>query len=242
MEGFGPETFGTLYADEYDAVHDPGTTEQAVALLLELAAGRRVLELAVGTGRLALPLARRGVEVHGIEASPEMVAKLREKPGGDGMPVTLGDMTVARAEGQFGLVFLAFNTLFNLTSQSAQVQCFANAASHLDPGGHFLVETYVPDPSTFDGGSVRARRLQLGALELEAASHDPVSQTVDYQRVRITDSGIELKPLPTRYAYPPEIDLMARLAGLELESRWGSWERAPFSQVSDMHVSLYRKL
>ncbi|MEX1152655.1 class I SAM-dependent methyltransferase [Parvibaculum sp.] len=242
MKDYGPGTFGELNADDYDALHDPGTTEAAVALLAELAGGGRVLELAIGTGRVALPLAERGLAIEGVEASPEMVAKLRAKPGGESIPVVIGDMADVPVEGSFDFVFLTFNTLFNLTSQDAQLRCFANVAKHLKPGGAFLVEAFVPDVAQFrDHRSLKPVHLDFGSLTLEAAIHDPVTQVIEYQYIRMTPDGTRLTPLPMRYAWPAEIDLMAKLAGLERENRWGGWDRSAFTAKSEMHVSVYRK-
>ena len=241
LDPFAPSTFGELNAEDYDAVHDPGTTEEAVALISAIA-GPRVLELAIGTGRIALPLAARGHEVSGIEGSAQMMAKLREKPGGDAIEVVIGDFADVGIEGPFDHVCLVFNTLFNLPSQEDQVRCFANVAERLAPGGTFLVEAFVPDLSGFeDGQRVRTRRLDSASVWLEAATHDPVAQVIEFQRIRITREGTRLVPLPMRYAWPAEIDLMARLAGLRLVERWGGWRREDFDSESRMHVSVYRK-
>ena len=243
MLEFGPDTFGKLNADSYDALHDPGTTEESVALIADLAGpGARLLELAIGTGRMAIPLKQRGFEISGIEGSPEMVAKMRTKPGGVDIPVLIGDMADGAIEGEFDFAFLVFNTLFNLTSQEAQLRCFANTARRLAPGGAFLIETFVPDFSAFtDHQSLRTMHIGMQSLWFEAKRHDPVAQRIDYQRVRITDAGLKLVPLQMRYAWPAEIDLMAKLAGLELEHRWGGWHRENFTPDSRMHVSLYRR-
>ena len=242
MKGYGPETFGALNAADYDRLHNPGTTDDAVDLLADLSRGKRTLELAIGTGRVALPMAARGCDISGIEASPEMVAKLREKPGGQAIPVTMGDMAEVRAEGRFGFIFLIFNTLFNLPSQEAQLRCFQNAAEMLEPGGAFLVEAFVPDLSQFrDNLGLKPRHLDMHSLTLEAAIHDPVTQVIEYQYLRFTPEGIRMTPLPMRYAWPCEIDLMARLAGLTLESRWCGWDRSSFTAQSRLHVSVYRK-
>ncbi len=239
---FDASTFGTLNADDYDTLHDPGTTEASVQLISRIAGQGRILELAIGTGRVALPLAALGHDVSGIEGSPEMVEKLRAKPGGADLDVRIGDMADVGIEGPFDHVFLVFNTLFNLTSQEAQVRLFANVANRLAPGGSFLVETFVPDLSGFrDGQRVMTRRLDMTSVWLEAATHDPVAQRIEFQRIRITPEGTRLVPLPMRYAWPAEIDLMARLAGLVPEARWGGWAREPFTSQSRMHVSLYRK-
>lgn len=239
---FDETTFGKLYADEYDTLHDPGTTDESVELIAALAGGKKLLEFAIGTGRMALPLAAKGFDVSGIEGSADMVEKLRAKPGGADIPVTIGDMATAAIEGEFDFVFLVFNTLFNLTTQDAQVKCFQNAARHLRPGGQFLVETFVPDMERFsDTNSARTLDVDDGSAWLELAKHDPVSQRVDFQRVRFSENGSQLFPLQMRYAWPQEIDLMAGLAGMTLEHRWGGWTREPFTRHSKMHVSVYRK-
>jgi SAM-dependent methyltransferase len=243
MKDFDPSTFGELYSEDYDALHDPGTTDEAVALLAELAGlveSGRVLELAIGTGRIALPLARRGLDIHGIDGSSEMVEQLRRKPGGDAIPVSIGDYANVEVEGHFDLVFLVFNTLFNLQSQSDQIRCFENVSKHLSEDGVFLVETFVPDLRQFeDDQYCRTRQLGFKTAWLDTALHDPVNQRIDYQRVHISQGGIRMNPLVMRYAWPAEIDLMAKLAGLQLKDRWGDWNRSPFTAASDMHVSVY---
>ncbi len=238
-----PGTFGRLYATDYDAANDPGTTRESVALISELAGpDARMLELAIGTGRMALPLAARGHRIEGIEASPEMVEGLRAKPGGRDIPVTIGDMAEVGREGPFDFAFLVFNTIFNLTSQDAQVRLFANMAARLAPGGRFLVETFVPDFSAYtDNQRMKALDVRTDRLRYEAVHHDPVGQVLTMQRVVITPTGTELRPLVMRYAWPAEMDLMARLAGLRLADRWGSWTRTPFGPDSRMHVSLYER-
>jgi SAM-dependent methyltransferase len=242
MRNYGPETVGELNADEYDLLHNPGTTEAAIELLSEFALPGRTLELAIGTGRVALPLAERGCRIEGIEASPLMVEKLRQKPGGHGIPVTIGDMSEVKADGMFDFIFLIFNTLYNLTSQAAQVNCFRNAASMLAPGGAFLIEAFVPDLSQFhDHRSVKPRHVGFSSLALEAAVHDPTTQRIDYQVLRVTSEGTKLTPLPMRYAWPQETDLMAQLAGMDLETRWGGWDKSDFTANSRMHISVYRK-
>lgn len=242
MRGYGPATFGELNADDYDALHDPGTTDAAVELIAEIAGDGAVLELAVGTGRVALPLARRGLNIAGIDASPEMVAKLREKPGGAAIPVTIGDFADVGVVGPFDHVFLIYNTLFNLLSQDDQVRCFQNVADRLNDNGTFLIEAFVPDLSEYrNGQAVRTRLLDMHSVTLEAGRHDPVRQLVEVQRIRITNEGMRLVPLPLRYAWPAEIDLMAKLAGLERRHRWGGWDRSPFTADSRMHISVYEK-
>jgi len=242
VKEFGPSTFGELYAEDYDEFNDPGTTDEAVALIADVAGSGTVLELAIGTGRVALPLAERGLAIQGVEGSPQMVAKLREKPGGESIPVSIGDYADVAVDGSFDHIFLIFNTLFNLPTQSEQVRCFQNAAKHLTDGGTFLVEAYVPDMTEFrDGQNVRARQVGFDTVMLEAAVPDPVNQIVEYQRIQVTREGIRLRPPPIRYAWPAEIDLMANLAGLRLQKRWGDWHRSPFTADSTMHVLVYEK-
>ncbi len=239
---FKPDTFGDLNAEDYDALHDPGTTGLAVELISEIAGDGRILELAIGTGRVALPLAAKGHRIEGIEGSPDMVAKLREKPGGSGIPVAIGDMADVDVEGPFDHVFLIYNTLFNLPDQDAQIRCFQNVSDRLTPGGSFLVEAFVPDFSGFESDQrVRTMRLDMDSVWIEAITHDRVTQRTEAQRLRITEGGMKMVPLPMRYAYPPELDLMARLAGLSPENRWGDWSKGAFTKDSGMHVSLYRK-
>lgn len=224
--------YGTRRAEE--------TTQQSVEVLAELAAGGRVLELAIGTGRIALPLAARGLSVHGIDASQAMVAKLREKPGGAALPVTIGNFADVAVDGAFDLVFLIFNTLFNLTSQEDQVRCFQNVARHLTDDGVFVVEAFVPNLSGLvDGQAVRVVHTAADATVLETSQHDPVAQRVHYQYVELRPSGVQMYPIPMRYAWPSEIDLMARLAGLERRERWSGWDRSLFTAASTAHVSVY---
>ncbi|HEY5107250.1 MAG TPA: methyltransferase domain-containing protein [Caulobacteraceae bacterium] len=241
MKDYGPETFGKLNAERYDALYPAdAATMAAVDFLAKLAPGEASLELAIGTGRIALPLAARGLRVSGIEASPEMIAKLKAKPGGEAITAVLGDMADVEIDGPFDLVFLVFNTLFNLTSQDDQVRCFSNVARRLTPRGVFVVEAFVPDPAHFvDRERVRTVGISFDAAHLEASVHDPVSQVINYQYISLTGAGIRLTPLPMRYAWPSEIDLMARLAGLQLHQRWADWDRSAFTADSRKHVSVY---
>ena len=246
MEGYGRETYGERWADIYDELFgadpaDAGTAE-AVDLLAALADGGPVLELGVGTGRIALPLAARGLEVHGIDASARMLALLGAKPGGERVHTHVGDLADADVDvpGGFALVLVVFNTLFALPTQEAQVRCFANVARRLAPAGAFVVEAFVPDPSRFDRGqTVRASRVGVDGVGLEVSRHDPVAQSVSSQQVWLTEAGAQLRPVSVRYAWPSELDLMARLAGLELRDRWGGWDRSPFTAESGGHVSVY---
>lgn len=240
---FRPETFGQLYAETYDEDHDPGTTEACVDLISRLA-GReaRLLELASGTGRITLPLARAGLEIEGIEASAEMVDRMRAKPGGEDIPVTIGDMADVGREGPFDLILLVYNTIGNLVTQEAQVRLFENVGRRLKPGGKFVVETFIPDLSKFtDHQRVRVQSMDMRSLRFEAVKHDPVGQTFTFQRVRMATEGFSLSPFIIRYTYPAELDLMARLAGLSLCERWGGFGGEDFTADSAMHVSVWEK-
>ena len=241
MEGYGPATFGKLNAETYDLIYPTDeATLQSVDVLASLTDGRRALELAIGTGRVALPLAARGFAVSGIEASEQMVAKLRGKPGGDAIPVAIGDFADVAVEGEFDLVFLVFNTLFNLTSQDDQVRCFENVAPRLSPDGVFVIEAFVPDVAHFvEPERVRTVQATFDGAVIEASIHDPVTQRIDYQYIGFSSTGVRTTPLPMRYAWPAEIDLMARIAGLALRHRWGGWDRSPFTGRSTRHVSVY---
>jgi len=236
---FGPEV-----AAEYDAsvaaMSDRATLEPALGVLAELAGGGRALEFAIGTGRIALPLAARGVEVHGIELSAAMVDQLRRKPRGRDLPVTIGDMATTRVAGTFRLVYLVFNTIGNLTSQDEQVACFANASAHLEAGGCFVVEVGVPELRRLPPGErhvvFHADDHGLGVDEYDCAEQSLVSHHVRWQ-----GSHVQHRSLPFRYVWPAELDLMARLAGMTLVSRWSDWHRRPFTHESTSHVSVWRR-
>jgi SAM-dependent methyltransferase len=240
MRGFDPRTsFGPAVAASYDD-RLRGDEAATVALLEQLADGGSALELAVGTGRIALPLTARGVPVEGIEQSPAMVARLRAKPGGDKLPVTLGDMAEVSTGRHHRLVYLVYNTLFNLLTQDAQVRCFQNAARHLTDDGVFLVEAMVPGELHLrDGQYVDAERLEADRVTLDAGRYDPVTQLLEECHVELGPTGIRVDPIVTRLAWPSEMDLMARLSGLRLHHRWGGWEREPFDAGSRRHVSVY---
>jgi hypothetical protein len=202
-----------------------------------------VLELAIGTGRIALPLAERGIDVRGIDASEEMVARLRSKPGGDGIPVTIGDFVDVAVEGQFTLIYVVFNTLFALQTQEAQVRCFESVAARLGDGGAFVVEAFVPDLSRFDRDQrIETERVGLGEAWLGLSRHYPADQRVESQHVRISADGMRLLPAQIRYAYPSELDLMARLAGLALRDRFDGWKGAAFTGSTGTCVSVYTRV
>jgi SAM-dependent methyltransferase len=236
-------TYGDRIAAIYDSFVAPAvesTTQAAVAFLAELAGGGPALELGIGTGRIALPLAERGVAVHGIDASEAMLARLSEKPGGAELPVTIGDFADVGVEGKFKLIYVVFNTFFGLLSQDEQLRCFANVAAHLELEGHFVIESFVPDPTLFDRGQrVSTTLVDVDRVRLDATRHDPVAQRVTTQHVHIGKDGIMLLPVQLRYAWPSELDLMARLAGLRLVHRFGGWQGEPFTASSPGHVSVY---
>lgn len=214
--------------------------EAAVDVLEELAGGGRALELGIGTGTVALPLAARGVEVHGIDSSEEMVARLRAKPGGDRVPVTLGDFSEVKVAGEFALVFVVYNTLFALQTQDEQVRCFRSVAARLRPGGAFVVEAFVPDLAQLSAGrGVRLLHMTDDHVGIKIYDHDPVGQKLRSRHVVFTDGGSQLFPVEVRYAWPSELDLMARLAGLRLRSRRAGWRGEEFGAKSEKHVSVY---
>jgi SAM-dependent methyltransferase len=241
VEGYEAETYGERIAARYDELYADLDPTDAVGTLADLAEGRGpVLELAIGTGRIALPLNERGVEVHGVDASEAMVARLRSKPGGEAIPVTMGNFAEVPVEGRYGVVFVAFNTFFGLTTQEEQVRCFENVAGHLTDDGVFVIEVFVPDVARFDRRQrVSAINVELGEVQLEATKYDPVAQRSSTQHVFVSPSGVELIPVVIRFAWPAELDLMARVAGLRLHERWGGWDRQPFTADSGHHVSVY---
>jgi SAM-dependent methyltransferase len=243
MERYGAETYGELGADLYDSwyqdILDPG---DCVDRLVELAAGGPVLELGVGTGRIALPLAGRGLEVHGIDASPAMLERLRAKPGSEGVHTYLGDMSKIAVDGEFPPVLVAANTLFMLASQDEQVDCFQAVARRLTPGGCFVVEAQVPEPRRYaTRREVRAQRVDTDSVVLVASTFDPVTQRMEAQQIQLGEGGVRLVPGVLRFAWPAELDLMARLAGLRLSQRWGGWRHEPFTAATTLHVSVYER-
>jgi SAM-dependent methyltransferase len=239
---FDPAEYGRSAARDYDKLHAGLDPSAAVETLAGLAGGGPVVEFGIGTGRLALPLAERGLAVHGIDGSPEMAALLHSKPGGQEIPVVVGDFSQATAGNDFRLAVLALNTIYALPSQDAQVACFANAAGHLRPGGRFVIEAWVPDVGAFrNGRAVRPVQIHGGHVELEVAELHPAGQTMLTTKVHLSDSGVRLIPANHRYAWPSELDLMARIAGLRLLHRWADWNRAPFHDGSTAHVSVWEK-
>ena len=219
----------------------PGVLGPTVDLLAELAGTGAALEMAVGTGRIALPLAARGVPVSGIELSPDMVAQLRAKPGGDGIAVTLGDMTTTVVEGAFRLVYLVYNTIGNVETQDRQVACFENAAAHLEPGGRFVIEVEVPDLRRLVPGQDAVVFAHAPGYVGYDRYDDLVAQHAVSHHFVADGSGVREVRTPWRYVWPSELDLMARLAGLDLTNRWADWNRSPFTGDSPSHVSVWHK-
>jgi SAM-dependent methyltransferase len=240
MENYEPGmSFGEDTAEIYD--DEPrGDEEAAVSFLEHLAGGGTALELAIGTGRIALPLAARGIRVEGIDISPAMVAKLREKPGGDRISVTMGDFAEVPVPGTYRLIYVVYNTFNNLLTQEDQVRCFENVAAHLTDDGSFLVE--ASSPSFFyrlrNDQHVDAEAIEVHEVILDVLRHDPATQTIDETHVYLTNEGVRLFPIVQRYTWPSELDLMARIAGLRLKERWDGWNREPFTSTGNV-VSVY---
>lgn len=226
--------FAGAVAEHYDEDTTHLPIEPVVDVLVELAGGGAALELAIGTGRVGLPLARRGLSVSGIELSPDMVAQLRKKPGGTDIPVAVGDMSMTRVDGRFTLVYLIRNTILNLTTQDAQVACFANAAAHLEPGGCFVVESVVPNTSPLEV-------FDLSDTHVGLDEYDADTQHLVSHHFRLRDGRWERLSVPFRAVSPGELDLMARMAGMRLRERWSDWTREAFTAASRSHVSVWEK-
>lgn len=239
-DGFFDERVAASYDEDSPEMFAPSAVEPAVAFLADRAGDGPVLEFAVGTGRIALPLAERGLQVHGIELSEAMVARLRSKPGSDVIPVTIGDMatTVALGAGSFTVVFLVFNTIMNLTTQQEQVACFANAARHLAPGGVFVIEVLVPGLRRLPPGET-FQVFDAGPDHWGLDEIDPATQhLISHHLVRV-EGRFEHSAIPFRYVWPAELDLMAAMAGMTLRERWGGWSGEPFTGESARHVSVW---
>lgn len=243
MKDYSASTYGDRIASVYDKRYsDFQDLGPVVATLADLAGGGPALELGIGTGRIALPLAARGVEVHGIDASEAMIARLRSKEGGDTISVTVDGFADVDVDGRFSLVFVAFNTFFGLLSQQDQVRCFQNVADHLSDGGVFAIEAFVPDLTRFvHGQNTMTSSLDTGSVQITSSLHDAECQRVTTQHVLIEEEGVSLYPVQIRYAWPSELDLMAQLAGLRLRKRWADWAQSPFTSSSAGHVSVYER-
>ncbi|MCX4744437.1 class I SAM-dependent methyltransferase [Kitasatospora sp. NBC_01287] len=243
-DGYFDEREAAKYDDPSSPVEQVEVIESTVDFLAELAGDGRALELAVGTGRIALPLARRGVPVHGIELSRAMVARLRAKPGGQEIGVTIGDMTTTTvdtgADGAFSLSYLVYNTIMNLTTQEAQVACFRNAAEHLAPGGFFVIEVMIPELRKLPAGQ-RIVPFDTSPTRWAYTDYDVTTQAARCHYINVVDGRGEHSEVPFRYVWPAELDLMAQLAGLRPHGRWEDWTRKPFAQDSAQHVSVWQK-
>jgi SAM-dependent methyltransferase len=239
-DGYFDERAAARYDEQSADMFEAGAVEPVVEVLAKFAGGGRALELGIGTGRIALPLARRGVPVHGIELSRAMTARLRAKPGGEAIGVTIGDFSTTRVEGTFSVAYLVFNTIMNLTTQEAQVACFRNVAAHLEPGGCFVVEVEVPGLRRLPPGEMfvafHVSETRWGIDEYEVATQGLVSH-----HFRLVDGMVERSSVPFRYVWPAELDLMAELAGMRLRERWSGWTREPFTAESRSHVSVWQK-
>ena len=233
-------SFGEDVAEMYRDVQR-GDEMAAVAFLEQLAGRGPVLELAIGTGRIALPLAARGIRVDGVDISPAMIAQLRAKPGGDAIAVTVGNFADMPVPGTYRLIFIVWNTLFNLLTQEDQVRCFENVADHLTDDGAFVVEAFVPAflYRLRNDQYVDAEAIRVDEVRLDVLRHDMATQMIEESHVSLSSAGVRLHPVVQRYAWPSELDLMARIAGLRLKYRWGGWNREPFNSTSSTHVSVY---
>jgi SAM-dependent methyltransferase len=243
---YSGSTYGDRIADVYDARYvEPFAedTGRAVAFLKELAAGRTVLELGVGTGRVAIPLSENGLEVHGIDTSEAMIEKMRAKRGGDRVQTTVGSFADFSLPTKFGVIYVVFNTFFGLLTQEEQLSCFRAVARHLDEDGVFVMQAFVPDVTRFDVHNQRVSVESVGVddVTLETSSHDPFAQRTDSAYVVIRKGRVTTYPVRIRYAYPSELDLMARLAGLVLRERWAGWDRQPYPSQSWTHVSVWER-
>jgi SAM-dependent methyltransferase len=241
MKGYEPSmSFGEDVSEMYRDVQR-GDEIAAIAFLEQLAGRGPALELAIGTGRIALPLAARGIRVDGVDISPAMVDQLRAKPGGDKISVTLGDFADVPVPDTYRLIFVVWNTMFNLLTQDDQVRCFGNVAAHLTNDGSFVVEAFVPAflYRLRNDQYVDAEAIQVDEVQLDVLRHDAAAQMIEESHVSLSRAGVRLNPVVQRYAWPSELDLMARIAGLRLKGRWGDWRREPFTSTSNAHVSVY---
>jgi SAM-dependent methyltransferase len=240
QDGYFGEQVAASYDDETADMFQPAAVDAAVEFLAGLAGRGQALELGIGTGRIALPLARRGVPVHGIDLSRAMVDRLRAKPGGAAIDVTIGDFATAQPGGTFSLAYLVFNTIMNLTTQDAQVACFGNVAAQLEPGGCFVIEVGVPELRRLPPGQ-NVVPFHVSPTRWAFDVYDVATQAMSSNYVEVTDGRGEYRSIPFRYVWPAELDLMAQLAGMRLRERWAGWTRAPFTSESEEHVSVWEK-
>jgi len=239
-DGYFGEPVAATYDESSDKMFDPAVVEPTVGFLAQLARGGRALELGIGTGRIGLPLAQRGVPVHGIELSKAMVARLRAKPGGRDIGVTIGDFATTRVDGTFSVAYLVFNTIMNLTTQAEQVACFRSVAAHLEPGGCFVIEVGVPDLRRLPPGE---RFVVFDGTETHWGidEYDVANQGLISHHFEVRGGEVQKSSGPFRYAWPAELDLMAQLAGMRLRERWSGWKREPFTSDSRQHISVWEK-
>jgi len=239
-KNFFDERIAKSYEAKWPETFDPEVVEPAVAFLADLAGKGAALELGIGTGRIALPLSQRGVRVYGIELSPDMVAQLKAKPGADTIAVTVGDFATTRVEETFKLAYLVRNTITNLTTQDAQVKCFRNVATHLEPGGCFVIENYIPELQRLPPGET-IHAFEVTPTHLGFEEYDVATQIAYSHHYWVADGKLETFSAPFRYVWPSELDLMARLAGMTLRERWSGWKREPFTSESRSHISVWEK-
>jgi SAM-dependent methyltransferase len=237
-DGYFDERVAARYDESSAEMFDPAVVDPVVDFLADLAGSGRALELGIGTGRIALPLAQRGVPVHGIELSRAMASRLRAKPGGDAVGVTIGDFAFTTVEATFSLAYLVFNTIMNLTTQDAQVACFRNVARHLEPGGCFVIEVGVPELQRLPPGET-IRPFHISETRLGFDEIDVATQALTSHHFEFADGRLERVSVPFRYVWPSELDLMAHLAGMTLRERWSGWKREPYTSESRTHVSVY---
>jgi SAM-dependent methyltransferase len=239
MDEYTEETYGERIAGVYDdwyAEFDPA----AIQTLAELARGGPALELGIGTGRIAIPLQNSGVTVQGVDASEAMVARLHAKPGGEKIPVTMGNFAEVAIDGQFSLIYVVFNTFFSLLTQEEQVHCFQNVARHLGREGVFVIEAFVPDMTRFTAGqAMRVNRIGDNEVQIDVSQHEQDRQLITSQHVLLLENGTRFYPVKIRYVWASEMDLMARLSGLLLKERWSDWKKSEFSADSGKHISMY---
>jgi len=239
-DGYFDERVAARYDESAAEMFDPAVIEPVIDLIVEIGGSGGALELGIGTGRIALPLAQRGVPVHGIELSKAMVARLRAKPGGEDIGVTIGDFATTTVDGTFSVAYLVFNTIMNLTTQAAQVACFRNVAAHLEPGGCFVIEVGVPDLQRLPPGEI-IHAFHVSETRWGLDEYDVARQGLTSHHFEIIDGRLERFSVPFRYAWPAELDLMAQLAGMKLRERWSGWKREPFTSDSRKHVSVWEK-
>jgi len=236
---FGKEV-SERYDNNQDTYNNPSVVEPMVSFLAALTGNGSALELGIGTGRIALPLSQKGISVQGIDLSPDMVKQLQSKPGADSIGVTIGDFSATKVNGSFQLVFLVFNTITNLTTQGAQVECFRNAAAHLDTGGCFVIETFIPELRRLPHGETICPH-QFSQSRFDFDEYNVATQELVSHHYRNVDGAFQGHSLPFRYVWPSELDLMAQISGMRLRERWSDWHRKPFNNESTAHISVWEK-